>query len=226
MDADERDILAAAAATRTTDNTAILLERVAEWAIGVRDRTKAWLWFLGFAIGAMGIAAYVRLSSYWVVLGFVASGFVFEWWLRRKARTEWQRYEFARQHFRALLECRKTVESMTKEERSEVKPEVVKFLLDTFLPGGLGHPVFWDDVENGVMFPAMRRMKLESVGLSSRRDEFPSDKSAEYAWDRYGEIDPEREWIRKLRARGGYVESSEKLREALNRHEAPYGTKD
>lgn len=226
MDAHERDILAAAVTARITDNTAMLLDGAAEWAIGVRDRTKAWLWFLGFALFAMGIAAYARLSSYWVVLGFVASGFVFEWWLRRKARTEWQRYEFARQHFRALLECRKTLQSMTKEERAEVKPEVVNWFLDTFLPGGIEKPVFWENVEEGVFFRATRRMKLESMGLSGVRDDSPNDKTVEYAWDRYGEIDPEREWIRKLRVRGGYVESSEKLREALNRHKAPYGTKD
>jgi hypothetical protein len=226
MDAHERDILAAAVAARITDNTAMLLERMAEWAIGVRDRTKAWLWFLGFAIFAMGIAAYARLSSYWVVLGFVASGFVFEWWLRSKARMEWQRYEFARQHFLAMLESRKTLQSMTKEERSEVKPEVAKWLLDTFLPGGIEHPVSWDDVEEGVLFPATRRMKLESMGLRSRGDNSPNYKEVEYAWDRYGEIDPEREWIGKLRVRGGYVDSSEKLREAFNRHKARYGTKD
>ena len=43
-------------------------------------------------------------------------------------------------------------------------------------------------------------------------------KSAEYAWDRYREIDPEREWIVKLRERGGYVASSEKFKEAMDRH--------
>jgi hypothetical protein len=212
MDANERD-------------TAALTERVAEWALGVRDRTKNWLWFLEFAILAIVFAARARLGIYWIVSGLIAAVFLFEWLTRKKAQKEWQRYEFARQHFRALLECRKTVESMTKEERGEVKTEVVTFLLDTFLPGGLEHPVFWDDVEDGVMFPAMKRMKLESMGFSSRRDEFPSHKCAEYAWDRYGEIDPEREWIGKLRVRGGYVESSEKLREKLNRHKAPYGTK-
>ena len=81
--------------------------------------------------------------------------------------------------------------------------------------------MFWDDVEDGVMFPATRRMKLESMGLSSRRDDFPNDKTAEYAWTKYCEIDPDREWIAKLRVRGGYEISSEKLREALNRHRAP-----
>lgn len=215
MDAQERDI----------DNAA-LLERMAEWTLGVRDRTKSWLWFLGFVVLVMVSAARVQLSTYWIVSGLIASVFLFEWLIRKKAQREWQRYEFARQHFRALLESRKTLQSMSKEERAEVKPEVAKFLLDTFLPGGLEHPAFWDDVEEGVIFPATRRMKLESMGLRSRGDKFPNYKEVEYAWDRYGEIDPEREWIGKLRVRGGYVESSEKLREALNRHKAPYGTKE
>jgi hypothetical protein len=43
------------------------------------------------------------------------------------------------------------------------------------------------------------------MGWARWRDEFPNDKSSEYAWDRYGEIDPEREWRGKLRERGGYL---------------------
>jgi hypothetical protein len=49
---------------------------------------------------------------------------------------------------------------------------------------------------------------------------------------RYGEIDPEREWIKKLRERGGYVESSAKFREVLDNYQKrwnskpPDGTKD
>jgi hypothetical protein len=117
-----------------------------------------------------------------------------------------------------MLESRKTLQSMAREERDVVKPEVRKFLLDTFLPGGLEQPVFWDDMEDGVMHTSLRRLNLESTGLTKRRDEFPNDKSAEYAWDRYGEIDPEREWIVKLRERGGYVTSSEQFREAMDRH--------
>lgn len=196
MDSRERDI----------DNAA-LLERIAEWVLGVRDRTKSWLWFLGFMVLVMVLAARLQLSTYWIVSGLIASAFSFEWLIRKKAQRKWQHYEFARQNFRALLESRKTLQSMSKEERAEVKPEVAKFLLNTFLPGGLEHPVFWDDVEEGVIFPATRRMKLESMGLRSRGDNFPNHEEVEYAWDRYREIDPEREWIGKLRLRGGYVES-------------------
>lgn len=211
-------------AQRDFDNAA-LLECIAEWALGVRDRTKASLWFIGFVILAMAFAVRAGLSTYWVVAGSGGSAFAFAWLMRMRAQKERQRYEFARQHFRALLESRKALQSMSKEERAEVKPEVAEFLLYTFLPGGLENPVLWDQVEDGVMYPASRRMKLESMGLSSRRDDSPNYKEVEYAWDRYGEIDPDREWIGKLRVRGGYVESSEKLKAALENYQKRWNPK-
>jgi hypothetical protein len=55
----------------------------------------------------------------------------------------------------------------------------------------------------------------------SRRDDFPNVKTAEYPWTKFREIDRDREWIAKLRVRGGCEISSEKLPEALNRHRAP-----
>ena len=64
---------------------------------------------------------------------------------------------------------------------------------------------------------------LRTTQHKRRRD---AGATVEYAWAEYGEIDPDRKWIAKLRERGGYVISSEKLREALNRHKAPYGTKE
>lgn len=163
MDAQEREL----------DNAA-LLEHMAGWALAVRDRTKASLWFIGFVILAIVVAVRASLNTDWVLLGLAASAFVFAWLTRKRAQKEWQHYEFARQHFRALLECRKTLQSMSKEERAEVKPEVAKWFLDTFMPGGLEHPVFWDNVEQGVMYPATRRMKLETMGLRSRDDNFPN----------------------------------------------------
>jgi hypothetical protein len=214
MDAQQRDI----------DNAA-LLERMAEWALGVRDRTQTSLWFIGVVIFAIVFAVRTGLSTDWILLVLAVFAIVFSWLMRKKTQREWQRYEFARQHFQALLESRKTLQSMTKEERYEVKPEVVGFLLDTFLPGGLEHPVFWNDVEEGVMRPATRRMKLESMGLHSRGDNFPNYNEVEYAWDRYGEIDPEREWIGRLRVRGGYVESLDKWRAAVEENQNRWNPK-
>jgi hypothetical protein len=225
MDADERDIRTKAVAERVTGKTMELLEAVARWVLSVRDRAKRWLWFLCFAILVMAASAYARLSLGWVLLGLVASSFLFEWWMRRTARKEWQRYHFASEHFRVLLECRKTLQSMTKEERGEVRPEVVKWFLGMFLPGGIEKTVLWENVEEGVLFRATRRMKLESMGLSGARDNFPNDKTVEYAWTEYAKIDPDRKWIAKLRERGGYEISSEKLREAVNRQSAVWTPK-
>ncbi len=115
---------------------------------------------------------------------------------------------------------------MSKEERAEIKPEVAKFLLYTFMPGGIEHAVLWEDAEQGVMFPATRRMKLEIMGLTRRDDKnFPNYKEVEYAWDQYGEIDPKREWIGKLRVRGGYVESPEKWRAAVEENQRRWNAK-
>ena len=201
------------------DNAA-MLERVAEWALALRDRTNRWLWCVGLVMLVIVLAARARLDSYWFVFGVGAALFLLTWLSRKKDQREWQRYEFARQHFRALLECRKTLQSMSKEERAEIRPDVAKWFLDMFMEGGIEHHVLWEYAEEGVMYPATRRMKLESMGLSHDRN-FPTYKEVEYAWARYAEIDPEREWIKKLRVRGGYVESAEKLKQALNRHKVP-----
>jgi hypothetical protein len=216
MDPQEREFLQAAA-TNINDHTTELMERMAEWNLGVRDRTEAWLWFLLFVVVGMTFAARAGLSSYIVVGGLVAAAAAFEWILRKKAQNEWSRHDSARRHFQALLESRKALQSMTPEQRDAVKPEVRQFLLEMFLPSGLERGVTWEDMEDGVMHLSLRRLKMESMGLSKRRDEFPNDKSAEYAWDRYGEIDPEREWIVRLRERGGYVTPSERLRDAMER---------
>lgn len=208
------------------DNAA-MLESVAAWSLGVRDRMKAWLWFAGFAILVGAVAAYAKVNPAWAIAVIVASVYFFAWWLRRTTRREWQRYYFAGLHFQALLESRKALQSMSKEERAEVKPEVAKFLLSMFIPSGIcDQGVLWEDAEAGVLYPATRRMKLDIMGLSKQDDKkSPRYKEVEYAWDRYGEIDPEREWIRKLRVRGGYVESPEKFRAALEENQRRWNTK-
>jgi hypothetical protein len=198
MDAREREFLQAAV-SNINEHNAELMERFSEWAMGVRDRTKAWLWFIVCMAVAMTLAARAALSVYIVAAGTVVSSMIFEWALRKKAQREWRRHHFARLHFQALLESRKTLENMTREQRETVEPKVREFLLNTFLPVGLERSVFWDDVEDGIVHTSFRRLKLESMGLFGRREEFPNAKSAEYAWDRYGEIDPDRKWIIKLR---------------------------
>jgi hypothetical protein len=200
MDAHERDILAKAVAERVTDNTKELLEATARWVLGVRDRAKGWLRFLCFAILVMAVSAYAKLSLGWVVLGLVALSILFEWWMRRKARKEWQRYHFAGEDFRFLLGCRKTLQGMTKEERGEVKPDIVRWFLSDHFPGGVKRFFFWDGEEReGIFFPALNQIRLESMGLEV--DQSRTIVAAEYAYKKYSELDPDLEWIRKLRAR-------------------------
>jgi hypothetical protein len=200
---------------------------VAAWSIGIRDRIKAWLGFVGFAIVVIGVFVFAKVDPAWAIAGLVASAYAFEWWLTRSTSREWQRYYHAGGHFQALLESRKTLQSMSKEQRAEVKPEVVKFLLSMFMQGGIERGVLWEEAEQGVMYPATRRMKLEIMGVSRREDKnLPTYKEVEYAWDRYGEIDPEREWIVKLRVIGGYVDHpSEKMKKALEDYQKRWNPK-
>jgi hypothetical protein len=200
MDAHEGDILAKAVAERVIEHTKELLETAAKWAIIARDRVKIRLWFFGIAILAAGLAFEAELNHSLVVLCFIVSVFLFEWWLDRNALKKWQRREFARQHFRVLLECRRSLEGMTNEERIEVKPDIVKWLLGDFFPGGLEQPLLWDGEEQeGIFFPALYQMRLESMGLKA--DQRRTILAAEYAYKNYSELDPDLEWIRKLHTR-------------------------
>jgi hypothetical protein len=81
MDPEEREFVQAAA-TNINDHTTELMERMAEWNLGVRDRTKAWLWFLLLVIVGMTVAARAGLSSYVVVAALVVAAAAFEWILR------------------------------------------------------------------------------------------------------------------------------------------------
>jgi hypothetical protein len=52
MDAQQREL----------DNAA-LLEHMAGWALGVRDRTKRWLWCVAFVMIALVLTVRARLAS-------------------------------------------------------------------------------------------------------------------------------------------------------------------
>jgi hypothetical protein len=151
MDAQELEFLQTAV-PNINEYNAELMERMAEWAFGVRDRITAWLWFLLFVAMGMIFAARAGLSTYIVIAALMGVVPLFEWILRKKAQTAWQRHDSARGHLQAVLESRKTLQGMAQEERDLVKAEIRNFLpIHTFLPGGLEHPVFWEDVEGGVM---------------------------------------------------------------------------
>jgi hypothetical protein len=115
MDAQEREFLQAAV-SNINEYNAELMERMAEWAFGVRYRTKAWLWFLLFVAVGVIFAARAGLNTYIVVAALIVVVAVFEWILRKKAQTEWQRHDCARGHFQAMLESRKTLQRMAREE--------------------------------------------------------------------------------------------------------------
>jgi len=199
MDDHEQEILAKAVAERVAENTKELLETVAQWAVSEKDTAKSWIWFTYIVILCIVLSAEAKLSSYLIVPCLVASYFLFEWWLRRKARKKWQRHEFARQHFRALLECRKKLKGMAIPEHKQVKEEIVKWFLGSFFPGGVERSLLWDGIEQErILFPALGQMRLESMGLRPERD----DLAAEYAYKAYSELDPNFQWMRKL-IRGG-----------------------
>jgi hypothetical protein len=155
MDAHEQEILAKAVAERVAENTKELLETAAQWAVSERDTAKSWIAFTYVAILCILLSAEAKLSSYLIVPCLVASYFLFEWSLRRKTRKKWQRHEFARQHFRALLECRETLKGMARPEHMKVKEEIVKWFLGSFFPGGVERSLLWDGIEQeGILLPA------------------------------------------------------------------------
>ncbi len=143
MDAQELEFLQTAV-PNINEYNAELMERMAEWAFGVRDRITAWLWFLLFVAMGMIFAARAGLSTYIVIAALMGVVPLFEWILRKKAQTAWQRHDSAQgSTSKPCWNPEKTLQGMAQEERDLVKAEIRNFLpIHTFLPGGLEHPVF------------------------------------------------------------------------------------
>jgi hypothetical protein len=218
VDTGQRDIVAKAVADRVAEDTKELIETVAAWAIDMKQRLKAWLWFAFALIPAFWLVDKLRLRTYVVASCIGALSVLFEWLLRWRACRKWQRQYFARQDFRLLLECRETLKTMPYEEVAEARltnPDLINWFLAWFFPtSGMDFLLSeklagsYSNEENkweGIFFPAIAQLKHEGMGL--KLDMKKETELAEYAFKKYLELDPKREWIAKLRVRGGYVEA-------------------